>query len=371
MKKNKFLFSIITLLTLSLIFVSCDKEKEDEETDNFDRAEFLRNYADNIIKPAFSDLNTAVLEMESAINVFNANPNFINLQTARSAWKEAYNEFMYCNSFNFGPAGESGIRKSLVEEIGTWPVNAELVYQNIANQNYSLNDFNRDNRGFHALDLLLFYGPSDTQIIQQFANNANYRQYLSAVVSKIKGQVQAVANEWNGAYYNEFVSKDGTDVGSSSSMMYNEFVKSFEAIKNFKLGIPLGLRAGQTGTSPSSVEAFYSKESLRFLTTHLQTIEALWYGRNKDGADGTGWKEYIESSEGGPALVASTQAQFDVLRAKLNDIPQNTALDEQINTNFAALETLHTELQRHTRFMKSDMSSILGITITFSSGDGD
>jgi hypothetical protein len=371
MKKNKFLFSIITLLTLSVLFFSCDKEKEEEDADKFDRTEMLRHYADNVIKPAFNDLNAAIVELESEIATFNSNPNFTNLQAARSAWKEAYNEFMYCNSFNFGPAGESGIRKSLVEEIGTWPVNAELVYQNIATQNFTLNDFNRDNRGFHAIDLLLFYGSTDTDIVQQFANSASTRQYLAAVVAKIKSQVQTVVSEWNGAYYNEFISKNGTDVGSSSSMMYNEFVKSFEAIKNFKLGIPLGLRAGQTGPSPSSVEAAYSKESLRFLTTHLQTVEALWYGRNKDGLDGTGWKEYIESAEGGPALVASTQAQFDVVRAKLNDIPQNTALDQQINTNFAALETLHTELQRHTRFLKSDMSSILGITITFSSGDGD
>jgi predicted lipoprotein len=371
MKKNKFLFSIISLLTLSLIFVSCDKEKEKEEADKFDRTEMLRHYADNVIKPAFSDFYDAILEMEIAINAFNTNPNLSTLQAARSAWEEAYNEFMFCNSFNFGPAGESGIRKTLVEEIGTWPANLEIIFQNVSNGNFSFNDFNRDNRGFHAIDVLLFYGSTDTDIVQLYVNNSNWRQYLAAVVSKIKGQVQAVVNEWNGAYYNEFISKNGTDVGSSSALMYNEFVKSFEAIKNFKLGIPLGLRAGQTGPSPSSLEAFHSEKSLRFLTTHLQTIEALWYGRNKDGVDGTGWKEYIESSEGGPALVASTQAQFDVVRAKLNDIPQNTALDEQINTNFAALETLHTELQRHTRFMKSDMSSILGITITFSSGDGD
>ncbi len=372
MKKNKFLFSIISLISLSFIFISCDKEEEEQsEADKFDRTEMLRHYADNVIKPAYNDFYDAILEMETAINAFNSNPTISTLQSARSAWEEAYNEFMFCNSFNFGPAGESGIRKSLVEEIGTWPINAELVYQNISNQNYSFNDFNRDNRGFHALDLLLFYGDSDAIIVDLYVNNSNYGQYLSALVTKIKGQVQAVVNEWNGSYYSEFIGNNGTDVGSSSSLMYNEFVKSFEAIKNFKLGIPLGLRVGQTAPDPWAAEAFFSKKSIRFLTTHLQTIEALWHGRNKDGVDGIGWKEYIESSEGGPALIASTQAQFDVVRAKLNDIPQDIPMEDQISTNFAALETLHTELQRHTRFMKSDMSSILGITITFSSGDGD
>ncbi|MFN6379886.1 MAG: imelysin family protein [Flavobacteriales bacterium] len=371
MKKNRFLLSIIALLTLGILFVSCDKEKENEDDDTFDRTELLRNYADNIIKPAFEDLYDATDEMNSAIINFAMYPYQQRLDEAREAWRQAYNQFMYCNSFNFGPAGESGIRKSLVEEIATWPANVALINQNIADGNYTFNDFNRDNRGFHAIEYLLFNGTSDEEIINSVLNNPSFKNYLMMLAVKVSGEVYLVLEDWNGQYYNEFISKNGTDVGSSCSMMYNEFVKSFEAIKNFKLGIPLGLRAGQTAPSPSSVEAFYSKESLRFLTTHLQTIEALWYGRNKDGVDGIGWKEYIESSEGGAALVASTQAQFDVIRAKLNDIPQNTALDEQINTNFAALEALHTELQRHTRFVKSDMSSILGITITFSSGDGD
>jgi hypothetical protein len=36
-----------------------------------------------------------------------------------------------------------------------------------------------------------------------------------------------------------------------------------------------------------------------------------------------------------------------------------------------AATNFHTELQKHTRFFKSDMSSLLGLAITFSSGDGD
>jgi uncharacterized protein len=39
--------------------------------------------------------------------------------------------------------------------------------------------------------------------------------------------------------------------------------------------------------------------------------------------------------------------------------------------NHPTVDALHTELQKHTRFFKSDMSSLLGIAITFSSGDGD
>jgi hypothetical protein len=46
-------------------------------------------------------------------------------------------------------------------------------------------------------------------------------------------------------------------------------------------------------------------------------------------------------------------------------------LDSLITTNPQPAIDLHTELQRHTRFFKSDLSSLLGLTITYSSGDGD
>jgi hypothetical protein len=46
-------------------------------------------------------------------------------------------------------------------------------------------------------------------------------------------------------------------------------------------------------------------------------------------------------------------------------------MSELIRSNPQALVALHTEMQKLTRFIKSEMSSLLGISITYSSGDGD
>ena len=98
------------------------------------------------------------------------------------------------------------------------------------------------------------------------------------------------------------------------------------------------------------------------LMRHLATIETIY---------NSGLKAYLQTAEGGPALVTATEAQLRDVNAALAALPATPALAEQIGTAPGALETLHTELQQQTRYFKSDMSSLLGIAITYSSGDGD
>jgi predicted lipoprotein len=276
---------------------------------------------------------------------------------------------MCVNSFNFGPGGEQGLNKSITEEAGTWPTNTALIESNITAANYALNDFNRDNRGFHAIDYLLFADDATTTLAT--FEDASRRAYLLAVSTRLNQQITALNNAWTSDYLDEFVSNSGTDVGSSTSLLYNEFVKSFEALKNFKIALPLGLRAGQTQVEPHLVEARYSAYSLPAFRAHYATIIDLWYGRTSTGNDGLGWRDYLENVEGGPDLIASTEAQIVLIDNALESISDSPSLEEQITTNFDALNNLHARLQQHTRYFKSDMSSILGITITFSSGDGD
>ena len=278
---------------------------------------------------------------------------------------------MTANAFNFGPAGEEGIRKGLVEEIGTWPVNVAAVENNVTSGNNSLSDFARDNRGFLATEYLL-WGTDSTAVITTFQNSPKRSAYLKAVVAKMVSQVGDAATAWNGSYRDAFVAATGTDVGSSTSQLYNEFERSYESIKNFSLAIPLGLRAGQAGTAPEKAEAYYSGQSLRFSKAHFAALRRFWEGTSPAGTTGPGFKAYLQSVSGGPALVEQTQMQATIIQSAFDAVPQSPAVHMQIqNGAVGPLQSVHTELQKGTRYYKSDMSSLLGIAITFSSGDGD
>ena len=367
------LYTVVIILSGSLLFVSCKKDKTQEEVNTlFNRQSMLENFASNLIKPAYTDLQQQMNALKVASDAFIAAPDSSKLVNLQNAWDNTYSSWMYANAYNFGPAGEEGIRKRLVEEIGTWPANVAVIESNISANNTTLNDFNRDNRGLNAVDYLIFdINGNVYTVVNAFQGDANRGAYLAAIINKLKTQVDGVVDAWNGSYAADFINNNGTSVGSSTSQLYNEFVECFESIKNFKMGIPLGKRIGQTTTEPAKVEARYSRKSFIYLKLHLQAVEDMWHGKSKTGADGVGWKEYLASVTGGSDLIASTESQLQAVKNAIEAIPDSPSMEEQITSNFNALEALHTELQKHTRFFKSDMSSILGIAITYSSGDGD
>ncbi len=379
MQKNIKLILVVNLLFLQL-FSSC-KEKTDVTANNFDRKLMLQNYAQKLIKPAFLDLKTQTDILQTTVQSFTATPNTANLSALQTAWINAYSAFQYTNSYNFGVASEQGLRKSLTEEIATFPVSSTKIDNAITLGNANFSDFNRDARGFLAIEYLIFDLNNDNNlIISNFTTQTDFqnrKNFLIDVVANLKTRIDEVNTAWNGAngnsgtFADEFVANDATDVGSSTSQLYNEFLKSFEALKNFKLGVPLGKRAGQTQAEAQRVEAYYSSKTLVMMQLHFKSIENIWYGKSKTDENGTGFKAYLQSVEGGNTLITSTETQLSAIKTALNAIPANNSVTFQIQNNASLLENLHTEIQKNTRFFKSDMSSLLGIAITFSSGDGD
>lgn len=371
MNKSSFPLFVICFAAF-LAAPACDSGSGGGSSDNFDRQAMLRNYADNLVKPACGDLQTQANLLVTAVTGFNVSPSASTLGALQTAWVSAYTAWQYANAYNFGPAGEEGLKKGLIEEIGTFPAGETKIENTVSAGIWNLQDFNRDARGFPAIEYLVFgKNQSLDEVSAAFVADPNRRNYLAALSEDLRDRIADVVIAWNTTYRDEFVANDGTDVGSSTSQLYNEFVRSYEAIKNFKLGLPLGKRPGQVQAEPQLVEAYYSGQSLAMLKTHLTAIENIWYGRAKNGQDGTGFREYLESVQGGNDLIVSTEAQLAALKAALAAVPDTPALSEQIAGDKTKLEALYTELQKMTRFFKSDMSSLLGIAITYSSGDGD
>lgn len=343
-----------------------------DNNSDFNRKALLQHFSDNIIRPAFGTLQTSTDALFVQANNFAAAPTLPALTALRERWEAAVLRFQAANAFNFGPAGEEGLRKSLIEEIGTFPVSETKINDLLAAGQWNLGDFNRDARGFYAIEFLIFSpGADPAAIVQAFKGNPVKTAYLTALAKDLKDRVDAVVTAWNGPFANTFVQNDGTDAGSSVAVLYNEFVRSYEAAKNFKMGLPMGKRAGQTQSEPQLVEAWYSGKSLPLLKAHLKAIENIWYGRADSGQEGPGFKAYLDTVEGGKALIVSTENQLAALKAALEAVALTPPLSDQIMQKEPKLETLYEEMQKMVRFFKSDLSSLLGIAITYSSGDGD
>jgi len=365
------IFSNILFATLFLLLISgCknDKNPDPDTTAAFNKKQMLESVADKIILPNFNQLKQSVATFKINSDSFRLNPTNTRLTQLRQNWDAAYIDFLHCNSFNFGP-GEIPVTGTFAENLGIWPVNTSRVEQRIQTRNYSFADFERDSRGFQTIEYLLF--ATDALVkFQDSITGIDRRAYLEALSNHLSTWVNSVVDAWP-AYRQTFVNNDGKDAGSSVSLLYNNFLLSFESLKNYKLGIPAGIRAGQTQAEPQKSESYYSGYSTRHLKEHFKAIENIWRGNSRAGAEGIGFDDWLNSLQDGKALLSETQTKFAELNTLNNTFQDSSSIAQFVQSDVSKVQNWYTEYQKFTRCVKSDLSSLIGIAITYSSGDGD
>jgi uncharacterized protein len=370
MRPKHYLFPyLLTLFFVSIFVVACSSPGDETIPPNtFDRKAMLQHYADDLIRPAFRELQTNVNTLSATVETFMRTPSASNLTALQTAWLKTQLAFEVAHAYNFGPAGESRSRMRLAQEIGTFPVNTLKIEKAIAQGIANTTDTNYDARGLLAIEYMLFDKNGNNEYILKGLETASRQVYLKKLVTNVKERVDEVVTGWDG-YVTTFVSNDGTAAGSSTSELYNEFIRSYENLKNHKIGFPLGARAGQTVAQPELAEGYYSGQSLALAQAHFTALQNHWYGRTAT-TSGPGFREYLASVPDGPALVTATETQLAAIRQAFEKLSDSPSLTRQIQAKKPAVESLYTELQKNTLFFRSDMASLLGIAITFSSSDG-
>jgi predicted lipoprotein len=355
----------VAVVSTFTFLVSCNGEEEIDQA-GFDRSAMLSAYATDLIIPNFQDLQASVNEFNAAVSNFNESQTVSNLEALQSSWAAAVRDFQHCSAFGFGPG--SLPLGPFATVIGVFPVDETQVEANIQNPDFNLAaSFDRDVRGFYAIEYLIFReNLTNEEVVGTF--DAGRIDYLLTITAEVKTTVDAIVAAWEGPYLEEFTTNDGTSAGSPVSLMYNEFVKDYENLKNFKVELPAGLTAGQSSPNPRLVEAYYSGISTELIREHFESSKNIWYGRSRAGEDFTGFEEYLASTVGGPALIETTKAKIAEIDAAIAAIPAGELSDHVGSTE---VQSLRDQLQSNTANFKSSMSSLLGISITFNSGDGD
>jgi len=362
-------FNKLSLLLILAIFVgACSSTNSDNET-NFDRAAMLENYGNNIIVPAFEDMQEATNELKTAAQNFETERTVQQLENLQNQLKQTRLAWQEVSPFQFGPAESILLRASL----NIYPVDTDKVQNNVSSGDYSFGTIDsRDATGLPSLGYLL-HGVGETQeeILTMYTADAdaeNRMTYLLENINFIKEKVDTATEEWQssrGDYIGMFLSEEnsGTDVGSSLAMLINSYVQHYEKfLRDGKIGIPAGVRsAGKR--RPMTVEAYYGGYSLELANANLQQIERIFTGAESRGLD-----DNIEALGAGD-LSDEIKSQISDAQSALEQL--SDPLSQQIEENNDPVLTAHNELQGLVSLLKADMTSILGITITFQDTDGD
>ncbi|QHV96862.1 imelysin family protein [Spirosoma endbachense] len=368
---------ILATLVIAGTFVgiqSCTKSTDDQPSANssFDRKAMLTNLSSNIIIPAYTAFQTTTVTLDGAVTAFNAGPDLAKLTALQAAFQAAYKQWQATSAFGFGPADQANLRVN----INTYPADITQINSNISAGTYDSNLLsNLAAKGLPALDYLLFgIGADNNAILQQYTSDSkagNRKTYLATLSAEMKNQATTVLNAWNSGYTTTFLNATGTDVGSSTGQLINQLVYDYEILKNYEIGIPAGVQSMGT-PFPQKVQAYYAKLSVQLALLHIQTLQSIYLGKSAQG-DGPGLDDYLTQANAkasnGSSLNDVIKNQFATAIAKLQGL--SDPLSDTIKTNQASVTATYTELQKLTVLLKTDMTSSLGILITYGDNDGD
>lgn len=364
--------AIVAMVTVA----ACDSvgSSDSDNDSDFDRVALLQNYGSNIILPSYETLAADVADLNVSAEAFVDAPSEETLSDVRADLKAARMAWQAASLYQFGPAESLTLRSAL----NTYPTDEERIDDNIASGEYTFGSISdRAAGGFPALDYLLHGADAtDAEIIAAYTSEANADRrgtYLLDNIAFIKGNVDQVVTEWSPDgedYLGMFTSEAnaGTDVGSSLGMLINAYIKHYERfLRDGKIGIPAGVRSAGV-PRPASTEAAHGGYSLELAIANMQSFKRLYLGETVEGQDGPGIDDNLQARGAGELDTEIVSALDETISALQN---LNDPLSNQIETNNEPVLTAFQEMQSVVALMKADMTSVLGITITFQDNDGD
>lgn len=359
-------FGMLALVGIS----SCGEDGGGATGNDFDQQPLLDNLANNLIIPAYDQFAEASSTLVTAISALNDDLSFENLEAARTQLNSARLAWQACAFYQFGPAETNGL--SALTNL--YPVDVNQIGRNIETGEYNLTQVaNADARGLPAIEYLLFGdGETDNEILQSMVVG-NKLPYLLDVANLIATTAAATATNWNNSgdnYIAIFTSEEalGVSAGSSVAQLLNAVIQYYERnIRDGKVGIPVGIRSlGEI--IPENVESYYAKHSLELLRASIVQFQEMY-----TGGTGVGFDDYLIALEAvstnNEDLPAAIDDQFTQILAAIDQI--NAPLSEAIVNDKASVEQIFAEMQGLATLLKTDMSSQIGVGITFQDSDGD
>ncbi|NEN24318.1 imelysin family protein [Cryomorpha ignava] len=373
MKLKSGIFKHIGIIAVVLFLVSC---KGDDDagggSDSFDRKAMLANLADNVILPAYDSLTVATNQLHESTEFLIQSTTAENIEQVRTVWKTTLTQWQYAGVYDLGPASDNG----LVSFFNLYPVSTIHIEENIASGNYNLESAANINAvGLEAIDYLLFGLETDAEMLATFfTENPDHLTYLIDNTNLLKTKAQTTLSAWQDGYATTFKNASGTDIGSALGQLVNSSIQYLEIhIRDAKIGIPSGARSSSGLPLPLQVEGYYNGSvSKEMLIKGMDGWKNMFNGNSRNGDQGTGLDDYLKflgtSFDGNP-LHEEINGRLTMAANQTEELA--TDLKTAVVNQQEECLSIFDELQRTIVLLKVDMTSAMGIQITYVDNDGD
>lgn len=380
----------LVVLALISAFIGCKKqgctdpvainydfsaEKDDNSCiyEEFDKRSLLENITNNYINPAIDNYKAEITSLDSLVVIFSQQPTEQGLIAIRNSWKNSLLSWQDISFIDFGPSEYILLKK----QTNIYPVDTLLVKENIAIGSWNLeNSQNYDSKGLQAIDYLINKrGYSNLDLINYFDSSAHAKKYIKAITEDLLINITYVDDQWV-SYSDNFINDFETNSqGSSVSTVVNALCLHYEFyVRRGKIGLPLGVFNGFSQQAmPELVECYHYGESLPFAIRSVQSLKKFINGNNFAGQDeGLGFDDYMDfvnAQQNSNQLSDVINNQMDQIIIELNNL--NDPFSNEVIQNKPAVSNAYGYMQELVPLIKVDMTSALGVLITYQDNDGD
>lgn len=383
-------FLKIFLPTTLLLFSGCSKKgckdpnatnydsssKKDNNSclyEEFDKEVLLSNITNNYIIPSYNQYNLNLKSLDSSIKEFTQQPTVSGLSKVRNSWHNALLSWQDISFIDFGPS----TLIILKTQTNTFPADTFNIDKNITSGSWDFNTISsNDLKGFQALDYLLNKrGLTEIERITYYTNSQNARDYMNAISDELVTNIAYVVSEWS-TYKNDFISDFATNAnGSSVSEMINSMCLDYEFFtRRGKLGLPLGIfDLFSNDPLPELVECLHYGQSLPFIKRSVESLQkyinGIHYSSNENGIGFDDYMNFVKATSNNENLSSVVNSKFDLILTNLNTL--NDPLSSELVTNNSQVNLAYDAMQNLVPYIKVDMTSALGVLITYADNDGD
>lgn len=358
----------------------------------FSKAAFLRQVADCAVG-RYRDFEVHAVALDEAAKANVAAPSDETANAVKNAWLAANASWQVAEVFRFGPAARTADKdagaQELRDQIYAWRIGARCQFETaLVDKLYASSNFGSSlisNRGLGAAEYLLFYPGSDNQCPDYSAINKNgawaalgateiatrKRAYTEAVAADVLVNTRKLLEAWDPAHGNFRKKFTQPGVGSvypseqaALSTVWHGIFYIEKEVKDYKLGVPLGVYECDNGLCPDALESRYANVSTANIRQNYLGFRRLFQGcgRNYSGLGFDDWLDAIGASGLRGRMLTALDGAQQALEAL--DPP----LEVSITQNTDRVWPVYLALKQLTDLLKAEFVTVLDLELPTGAG---
>ena len=335
------------------------------------REAILRDLARHVIAAGYQDLAAKCEALTNAAAQLAGSPGQASLEKTRQSWTAVAEAANRLRCYQAGPiVDREYVASFFYARISQRGIEGESQSSNAVTGAY-ISGLDGNAKGVFALEYLLFghqsYPGNPTtktgHVLELLTGDKaqHRRALLLALACDLESKAAQLAQDWTAPGDQGASAKFVAGGQTSVNVLVNQLAHSIEDVEQARLNFVLLLRPPIT-QSLYRIEAAPSGTSLRDAIARVEGIEK-FYG----GAGGLGLGDMVKPVNA--PLDKRIRDQFEATRAAIKDIGE--PLDQAAVDKRAAVQNACDKAKALEILFKVDLASALGVTISFTSGDGD